>query len=155
MDWVAIDSQRSDLSAVPTTKTCCFNTSTNHFCCVNVWGPGTTHSLLPSVSVVSLPQCWGHTWLSFIKATAQFFKHVRIGETPVLDIPNLPELPGFTKEPVVIWLSQMCLWAMGYVSEKTGCLVFFFKWEPRLGALRTAVMPWSSLLQVQEWSTYT
>jgi hypothetical protein len=97
----------------------------------------------------------GHTWLSFIKTTAQFFKHVRIGETPVLDIPNLPELPGFTKEPVVIWLSQMCLWAMGYVSEKTGCLVFFFKWEPRLGALRTAVMPWSSLLQVQEWSTYT
>jgi hypothetical protein len=44
----------------------------------------------------------GHTWLSFIKATALFFKHFRIGETPVLDISNLQELPGFSEEPVVI-----------------------------------------------------
>jgi hypothetical protein len=60
----------------------------------------------------------GHTSLSFIKTTALFFKHFRIGETPVLDISYLPELPGFTKEPVIIWLSQMCLWTMGYVSEQ-------------------------------------
>jgi hypothetical protein len=42
MDWVAIDSQRSELPAVPT-KACFFNTSTNHFCCINVWVPGTAH----------------------------------------------------------------------------------------------------------------
>jgi hypothetical protein len=42
MDLVAIDSQRSDLRAVPS-KACFSNTSTNHFCCINVWGPGTTH----------------------------------------------------------------------------------------------------------------
>jgi hypothetical protein len=42
MDWVAIDSQRSNLPTVPT-KTCFFNTSRNHFCCTNVWGLGITH----------------------------------------------------------------------------------------------------------------
>ncbi len=66
----------------------------------------------------------GHTWLSFIKSTAPFFKHFRIGETPVLDISNLEELPGFTEEPVVIWRSQVCLWTMGYVSEKLGVWCF-------------------------------
>ncbi len=51
----------------------------------------------------------------------------------------------------------MCSWTMGYVSEKLG--VWFFFWEPWLGAWRTAVISGSSLLQVlipaQQWSTYT
>jgi hypothetical protein len=118
MDRVAIDSQPSDLRAVPT-KPCFFNTSTNHFCCVNVWGPGTTHCSQACQSWVYL-SLGGHTWLSFIKTTALLFKHFRIGETPVLDISNLQELPGFTEEPAVIWRPQMCLWTIGSVSEKLG-----------------------------------
>jgi hypothetical protein len=59
-----------------------------------------------------------------MKTTALFFKHFRIGETPVLDISNLQELPGFTEEPVGISRSQMCLWTMGYVSEKLGVWCF-------------------------------
>jgi len=154
MDWVAIDSQPSDLRAV-LTKACFLNTYTNHFCCVNLWGLGTTHCSQAcqrkSISVL------GHTWLSFIKTTALLFKHFRIGETPVLDISNLQELPGFTEEPVVIWLFQMCLWTTGYIYQKNW--VFGVFWEPRLGALRTAVISGSSLVQVlipaQQWSTYT
>ncbi len=54
MDWVAIDSQPSDLRAVPTIA-CFFNKS--FLLCKRV--RPRNHSLLPSVSVVSLSQCWG------------------------------------------------------------------------------------------------
>jgi hypothetical protein len=81
------------------------------------------HSLLGSVSVVSLSQCWGHTWLSFIKTTALLFKHFRIGETPVLDISNLQELPGFTEEPVVIDVLK-CVCGQWVLYQKNWCLVF-------------------------------
>jgi hypothetical protein len=79
------------------------------------------HSLLPSVSVVSLSQCGG-TLDFLLKKQPPYFSN--IGETPVLDISNLQELPGFTEEPVVIWRSQICLWTMGYVSEKLGVWCF-------------------------------
>ncbi len=71
----------------------------------------------------------GHTWLSFIKTAALFFKQFRIGE-----------LPGFTEEPVVIWRSQMCLWTMGYVSEKLGVWCF----------LRTAIRTLKNRCDIRE-----
>jgi hypothetical protein len=142
MDWVAIDSQPSDLRAVPT-KACFFNTSTNHFCCVNVWGPGTTHCSQACQSCLS--QCWGI--LKCLKSRAVVF---------ILNISNLQELPGFTEEPVVIdVLEPVCGQWVPYRKN----WVFGVFWEPRLGALRTAVISRSSLLQVlipaQELSTYT
>jgi hypothetical protein len=86
----------------------------------------------------------GHTWLSFIKTTALFFKHFRIGETPVLDISNLQELPGFTEEPVVFDVLK-CVCGQWVMCQNNW--VFGVFWEPRLGALRTAVIPGSNLIK--------
>ncbi len=51
----------------------------------------------------------------------------RIGETPVLDTSNPPELPGFTKEPVVYLTFSNVFVDNGLRIRKTGCLVFFLR----------------------------
>jgi hypothetical protein len=114
------------------------------------------HSLLPSVSVISLSQCWGHTWLSSIKTAALFFKHFRIGETPVRYFKSSRTARFHQRTSGYLTFSNVFV-DNGLCIRKTGCLVFF--WEPRLWAWRTAVISGSSLLQVlipgQQWSTYT
>ncbi len=93
----------------------------------------------------------GHTWLSFIKTN---FKH--FGETPVLDISNFQNCQVSPKNQ---WLIDFlkCVCGPWVMYQKNW--VFRVFWERRLGALRTAGIFGSSLLQVlipaQEWSTYT
>ncbi len=41
--WTRSQLIPSEVTCVLCSPTPAFNTSTNHFCCVNVWGPGTTH----------------------------------------------------------------------------------------------------------------
>jgi len=139
MDWVAIDSQRSDLSAVPS-KACFFNTSTNYFCCINVWGPGTTHcsqacQSRKSISVV----LGGHTWLSFIKTTA-----LNISESEKLRFSILQFFQNCQVSPKNQWLFdflQCVLWTMGYVSEKLGVWCF----------LRTAIRSLKNRGDIRKW----
>jgi hypothetical protein len=111
------------------------------------------HPLLPSVSVVSLSLSvgWGAYLTFFYKNNRPIiFQTISESErnSDSLDIiSNLPELPGFTQEPVGLFDVLKCvLWTMGYVSEKLG--VWCFLRTALLGALRTAVISESSLLQV-------
>jgi hypothetical protein len=126
MDWVAINSQRSDLSAVPT-KACCFNTSTNHL----VLGAHLTFFYKNNRPIFQT--CQNLRFSIF-----QTFQNCQVS-------PKNQWLFDFLKCVCGQWVTYQ---------KKLGVWVFFL-WERRLGALRTAVIPWSSLLQVQEWSTYT
>jgi len=148
MDWIAIDSQRSDLRAVPT-KACFFNTSTNHFCCANVWGPGTTHCSQEC-------QSWG-TLDFLLQKQPPYFSN--ISESEKLRFSIFQTFKNCQVSPKNQWLFDVlkCVCGLWVMYQKNWEFGVF--WGPRLGALRTAVISGSSLLQVlipvQEWSTYT
>jgi len=157
MDWVAIDSRRSDLPALPT-KACFFNTSTNHFCCINVWGRGTTHCSQACQNRKSISVLGGHTWLSFIKSASrpifQTFQNRRNSGSRYFKSSRTARFHQRTSGYLTFSNVFVDKWVM---YQKNW--VFGVFWEPRLGALRTAVISGSSLVQVlipaQQGSTYT
>jgi hypothetical protein len=105
MDWVAIVSQRSDLGAVPT-KACFFNTSTNHFCCINVWGPGTTHCSQACQNRKSISVSGAH--LSFFyKNNRPIFQTFQNRRNSGFRYFKSSRTARFHQRPVVTWLSQM------------------------------------------------
>jgi hypothetical protein len=125
MDWVAIDSQRSDFPAVPT-KACFFNTSRNHCCFINVWGPGTTHCSQTcqnrkSISVLG-------DILDFLSLKQPpYFSNISESEELRFSILQIfQNCQVSPKNQRLFYFLKCVLWTMGYVSEKlrVWCLVF-------------------------------
>jgi hypothetical protein len=140
MDWVAIDSQRSDLRAVPT-KACFFNTSTNHFCCINVWGPGTTHCSQACQNRKSISVVLGGT-LDFLlqKQPPWTFQNPRNSGSRYFNSSRTARFHQRTSGYLTfsnVFCGQWVMYQKNWVSG-----VF---WEPRLGAWRTAVISGSGL----------
>ncbi len=119
MDWVAIDSQRSDLGAVPT-KACFFNTSTNLISVVGKRVRPRNHSLLPNVSVVSLSQCWGTLDFLLYKQISNISESEELGVS-IFQTSRTARFhqrtSGYLTFPNVFVDRGLCI-------RKTGCFVF-------------------------------
>ncbi len=115
------------------------------------------HSLLPSVSVVSLSQCWGAHLTFFYKNNRPIFQTFQNRRNSGSGYFKSSRTARFHQRTSGYLTFSNVFVDNGLCIRKTGCLVFF--WEPRLWAWRTAVISGSSLLQVlipgQQWSTYT
>jgi hypothetical protein len=136
MDWVATDSQRSDLRAVPT-KACFFNTSWNHFCCINVWGPGTTHCSQACQNRKSISVLGPHVTF--------FYKNSR----PIFQTLQNRRNSGsrYFKSSRTVRFHQRTTGYLTFSNVFCGQWVMYQKnwvfgvfWESRLGAWRTAVI---------------